>query len=122
MRAERAVTQEAAASEIGVVRDALARWEVGSANPDIRTMPAVIRFLGYDPQPEPDSFPETLVRARRALGLSQPELAQALGVLPGTLRSWEQEKYLPPADHMAAICERVRGLISGADQMSAASA
>src|SRR4051794_33495768 len=44
------LSQTAAATRIGVCRDALARWEIGATNPDVPVMPAVIRFLGYDPQ------------------------------------------------------------------------
>ena len=40
------MTQAAAAAEIGVCRDALARWEILPRVPHVETMPAVIAFLG----------------------------------------------------------------------------
>jgi len=34
-------------------------------------MPAIVRFLGYDPLPPAAYLPERLVAARRELGLTQ---------------------------------------------------
>jgi DNA-binding XRE family transcriptional regulator len=81
------LSQEKAAAAIGVCRDALARWEVGTSNPDPTVMPAVIRFLGYDPQPDARSFAEFLNRTKCSLGLNQQELASALGVPLGSLNA-----------------------------------
>ena len=52
-------------------------------------MPAIIQFLGYDPLPPANTFPERLATARRGLGLSQRKMAESLGIDPGTIQSWE---------------------------------
>ncbi len=52
-------------------------------------MPAIIRFLGYNPSPPPNSFRERLVWARKALGLSQKVMAEMLGIDPTMIRQWE---------------------------------
>jgi DNA-binding XRE family transcriptional regulator len=48
-RAVLGLSQAAAAAEIGVCRDALARWETLPRVPDVETMPAVITFLATTP-------------------------------------------------------------------------
>ncbi len=97
--------------DIGVCRDALAGWEVGMTNPDVRTVPAVIRFLGYDPQPEPWSFAQLLLQTRRTLGLNQPALAAALNVPTGTLRAWERDLNCPSTKRMTVVIDRARELV-----------
>jgi transcriptional regulator with XRE-family HTH domain len=58
-------------------------------------MPAIIRFLGYNPLPEANGWGERLVRHRTSLGLSQKEAALKLGVDPGTLARWERGEREP---------------------------
>ena len=45
----------------------------------------LIRFLGYDPSPPPESLGQSLKRYRQVRGMPQRELAKVLGVDPGTL-------------------------------------
>lgn len=52
-------------------------------------MPAIIRFLGCDPFPEPKSLPERLLAKRRAMGWLIKEAARELGVDEGTWGAWE---------------------------------
>jgi transcriptional regulator with XRE-family HTH domain len=72
--------QTEAGRELGVCRATLANWEWGRAQPPVGRMPAVIRFLGYDPHPDPMTVGETLRAYRRALGLTQRELGVQLGM------------------------------------------
>ncbi len=58
-------------------------------------MPAIIRFLGYNPLPEADTLGERLVRHRTSLGMMQGEAAKRLGVDPGTLARWERGEREP---------------------------
>lgn len=44
---------------------------------------------------QPENFPERVRGVRRQLGLSQEELAQALGVSFATVNRWENGKTLP---------------------------
>jgi hypothetical protein len=48
-------------------------------------MPAIIRFLGYNPLPEANTLAEQLVRYQRTLELSREGAALEIGVDPGTL-------------------------------------
>jgi DNA-binding XRE family transcriptional regulator len=70
-------------------------WERNATVPEVRYIPAIIQFLGYDPLPESSSLPERLATARRTLGLSQRKMAEQLGVDPSTLMGWEAARHQP---------------------------
>ncbi len=52
-------------------------------------LPSGPQVLGTDPNPAPRSLPERLRAARLSQGLSQKALAEALDLVPETLRAWE---------------------------------
>ena len=58
-------------------------------------MPAIIRFLGYNPLPPSSSWADRLVLARTVLGLSQKEAAARFGVDQCTLARWERGEREP---------------------------
>ncbi len=87
--------QKDVAEQIGVDKTSVFNWEANSASPEIRYMPAIIGFLGYNPLPEADTLGERLVRHRTSLGLSQKEAARRLGVDPSTLARWERGEREP---------------------------
>ena len=70
-------------------------WEGNATIPEVRYMPAIIQFLGYNPLPPASSLPERLASARKALGLSQRKMAVMLGVDPATLMGWEAGRHRP---------------------------
>jgi transcriptional regulator with XRE-family HTH domain len=72
-------------------------------------MPALLQFLGYDPLPEPKTLPERLIAKRRAVGWSIREVAQKLGVDPGTWRDWERGGVILYRDHRILVA-RLLGL------------
>jgi transcriptional regulator with XRE-family HTH domain len=78
--------QKKVADQISVDEATITNWERNAAVPAIRFIPAIIQFLGQDPLPPATAFPERLVIARRALGLSQRKMAESLGVDPGIYR------------------------------------
>lgn len=59
-------------------------WEKGNTEPPVASMPALLKFLGYDPFPEPKALSERLFVKRRAMGWSIQEAARNFGVDPGT--------------------------------------
>ena len=87
--------QKDVAEQLGVEKTSIANWECNRSIPEIRYMPAIIDFLGYDPLPPANTLAEQLVRKRTSLGLSQDESAKRLGVDPSTLAKWEQGKREP---------------------------
>ena len=115
LRARRKVlglTQAEAANRIGVVRDAVAKWESGLRKLDRRNMPSVIRFLGYDPQPPATTFGELIGRTRRTLGLNQTGIAKALGVPTQSLRMWERGCYMPKEERRRLLEARIVALMA----------
>jgi len=85
-----AITQEEAAALLGVNAWTVHNWETGQRKPEIRFIPALVGFLGYDPEPvDEGTLAGRLVARRRLLGLSQREAARSLQIDPGTWAGWE---------------------------------
>ena len=87
--------QSEVADRIGVHEQTITGWERNATVPEVRFIPVIIQFLGYNPFPAACSFPERLATARRALGLSQRKMAAKLGVDPATLMGWEAGRHQP---------------------------
>jgi transcriptional regulator with XRE-family HTH domain len=100
--------QKQVAGHIGVDQTTITNWEGNTTLPAIRHIPAILGFLGYDPFPAAQSFPERLAAARKRLGLSQRKLAEQLGVDPTTLRDWEAGRHRPTQKSLRVIA-RVLG-------------
>jgi transcriptional regulator with XRE-family HTH domain len=94
-RLDLGVSWKAVARQIGVDADSLTNWTKGRTQPDLRCLPLVIRFLGYDPRPAANSVGKALVRLREGQGVSQKRLAAMLRVDPSTLARWEREERVP---------------------------
>ena len=80
------------AAMLGVSESTVILWERQRTVPTVRLLPAIVRFLGYDPCPPGVTLAERVRAARRARGLSKAALAQRLGVDEGTVREWEAGK------------------------------
>jgi len=89
-RLQRKLGQKEAAHLLGVTSWTVFNWEKGRTDPPIESMPALVRFLGYDPFPQPTSLPERLLAKRRGMGWSIRKAAGQLGVDPGAWSDWEQ--------------------------------
>jgi transcriptional regulator with XRE-family HTH domain len=83
------LTQKEVAAQLGVVSWTILNWEKGHTEPPIKSIPAIKRFLGYGPFPEPKTLPQHLLAKRRAMGWSIEQAARALGVDPASWRNWE---------------------------------
>jgi transcriptional regulator with XRE-family HTH domain len=97
--------QKQVADQIGVHELTITNWEVNATDPEVRYMPAIIQFLGYNPLPESSSLPKRLAAARTALGLSQRKMAGKLGVDPATLMGWEAGRHQPTGKSLGLIGE-----------------
>jgi transcriptional regulator with XRE-family HTH domain len=85
-----AITQEQAAARLGVNAWTIHNWETGETKPAIQFIPALVGFLGYDPEPvDRGTLAGRLVAKRRELGFSQRVAARSLGIDPGTWAGWE---------------------------------
>jgi transcriptional regulator with XRE-family HTH domain len=101
--------QKDVAEQLGVDKTSVFNWEANTSKPEIRYMPAILRFLGYNPLPAANGWGERLVRQRTTLGLSQKEVAKHLSVDPSTLARWERGEREPTG----ALLERVRHFLRG---------
>ncbi len=82
----------------------LASWEGDEWSPAITAYPALVRFLGYEPWPEPKSLSEALLAERRRRGLVLKQAARQIGVDEGTLGRWERGEWKPTGLTAPAIC------------------
>src|ERR1700674_2055711 len=78
VRLDRGLSQRHTAEAIGCHPTALLHWEKGHAEPELRFLPAILRFLGYDPRPAPATFGGQIRAAREANGLSAREFSRRL--------------------------------------------
>jgi transcriptional regulator with XRE-family HTH domain len=97
--------QKQVAEQLGVDKMTISNWENGRSEPGPAHMPAVIRFLGYNPLPTPKGWPDRLVQTRTAMGLTQREAARRIGVDAGTLARWERGER-EPAGAFAKLASR----------------
>jgi transcriptional regulator with XRE-family HTH domain len=84
-----------AAQLIGTSCTSLNWWERDEREPLDRFWPAIIRYLGREPWPEPQSLGERLSAERRRRGLAIFEAAQLMGVDEGTWWWWESGQRTP---------------------------
>jgi transcriptional regulator with XRE-family HTH domain/pyrrolidone-carboxylate peptidase len=94
-----------AAQQIGVRTRTYTRWERRQDEPSARFRPAIARFLGYDPEPPPQTLGERIRAARLRSGLSQPQLAERLNVSASTVRAWEAGRVSRPTPRVRGIFE-----------------
>jgi transcriptional regulator with XRE-family HTH domain len=101
--------QSQVANKIGVHEMTITGWEGNATVPEVRYMPAIIQFLGYNPLPPANSLPERFTTARRALGMSQRKMAEKLGVDPATLMGWEAGRHQPTGKSLDLIAKVLEG-------------
>jgi transcriptional regulator with XRE-family HTH domain len=75
-------------------------------------MPAIIRFLGYNPLPEAKTLAEQLVRRGTTLGLSRERAARELGVDAGTPAQWERGERALLGEFLGRVNRFLDGQIS----------
>lgn len=106
------LTQGEAAALIGLTRDGLAKWEMGLREPGYTRTPAVIAFLGYNPEPAGETFAALIKRSRRQLGLSQGLFSRAIDVPVDTLRLWEQAKSRPTRSRTGSVVRQIESVLA----------
>jgi transcriptional regulator with XRE-family HTH domain len=106
VRLDRGLSQRRVAREIGCSQASLANWEKGHRAPEIRFLPSILAFLGYDPRPEPLTFGGRVRAAREGKGLSEQALARRLGLDPSTVCVWERDAVRRPYPHIRQTFER----------------
>jgi len=84
--------QRDVAQKLGVHEATIYNWENKRQSPQLRFLPSIIEFVGYVPyDTQPQALGKRIARWRRMPGLIQREVAQRLGLDPGTLGCWERD-------------------------------
>lgn len=113
MRAKRldlGLLQREVAQKLGATKDTVHNWETDRKSPELRFIPKMIGFLGYDPyDTQATALGERVIAVRRKLGLSQKGLARRLRIDPGTLGRWERSEGRPSR----ALRQRLDALLTG---------
>ena len=95
-RLDLGLTQRQVAHRLGVTESTIWNWEADHSIPQLRFIPGIIAFLGYDPyDTQSGHLGERVLAYRHTHGLSQKELAPRLGIDPGTLGKWERGQGQP---------------------------
>lgn len=102
-RLDLGLLQREVADRLGVNETSVTNWELSRTRPELRFLPRIFAFLGYDPRPNGATLAEQLVLCRTARGLSREAAARLLGVDPGTLWRWETGQRRPQKGFLAQI-------------------
>jgi transcriptional regulator with XRE-family HTH domain len=102
-RLELGLTQKQAAERLAINPSTVLNWETGRWAPPIRSMPAILGFLAYDPFPAPTTVGERLLQARRKHGWSIREAASHLGVDSTTWYDWERGELILFRKHRTTV-------------------
>ena len=80
---------------MGVNSFTLGNWEKNRCEPGVRHYPAIMDFLGYCPYQVGDTFGRRLMLHRTHRGLSQRDLARAIGADPSSIARCETGECTP---------------------------
>jgi transcriptional regulator with XRE-family HTH domain len=106
--------QKEVALTIGVDTNTITNWEKNRTSPKLYLIPAIIRFLGYNPFHTEDGLTLgwRIKKYREIQGLSQKELAKQLGVDPTTLARWEKGKNQTKGERTKEAAARLFSMVS----------
>ena len=103
-RIEQGLLQRELPERFGSDKATYANWEKDRRYPAMRHWPGIIKFLEFDPTPQPTTLGQRLFAHRRRYGLSRKALAISLGVDEGTLWRRETDDRAPTkAEHLQAL-------------------
>jgi transcriptional regulator with XRE-family HTH domain len=103
VRKQRGLLQREVAKALRIDSMSVVNWESNRTEVGVRFIPAIIRWLGYDPLPEAGSVGEWIVIERRRRGMARRQLALALRWDEGTLRQYEEDTAAPDARRLAQL-------------------
>ena len=102
-RLERTLTQGNAVAFLSVSVETLHNWETAKTAPAVKHWPAIMEFLGYCPYQRPRSLGDRLRLHRMHRGLTFEELAEMLGIDPGSIACWEAGEQEPRGKYRKLI-------------------
>ena len=97
------LTQKESADLMGANTETYQHWEKGYTEPEIESIPAIIRFLGYDPFPPPKTLQEQMLAKRRGMGWTVKMAAQVFGINRKTWKAWEHGESVPREESLSLL-------------------
>lgn len=94
--------QKDVAAQIGVTTSTIWNWE-HNWTIDLRYIPRVIEFLGYNPIPQPDDLLEKLAWHKQVNGLTFEDLGAEMGRDPEQLADWLSGRHTPSEKNREVI-------------------
>ena len=70
-------------------------WEMNHSEPELRFIPKIIEFLGYNPKPMPSDTLGRLAWYKWSRGLNYIELGNQMGIHPEQLTDWISGRHKP---------------------------
>lgn len=95
--------QRETAAQLGVTVATYRNWEMNRSEPDLRHIPAAIRFLGFDWRKFGDRIGDQVWQARTAAGLSIKDLSRILDSDESAICKWEAGLSLPSRRSLSKI-------------------
>ena len=93
-RIELGLYQKDVAARLGVTAPTVWNWE-NRGSVDLRFIPRVIEFLGYNPIPQPDDLLERLAWYKQVNGLTLEQLGVEMGRDPEQVADWLSGRHFP---------------------------
>ena len=90
---------------MGVGEYTVLNWEHDATTPPVTSMPAIIRFLGYEPFKLATTLREHMQAYRWRNGLSITEAARQIGVDESSWSQWERTGLIPWVRYRTLIDE-----------------
>lgn len=95
IRLDRGLGHKHVAEAIRATAGSVNSWEVGRAEPEVRYIPAIIKFLGYNPRSMPSDTLEQLRWFKWTHGMSLERLGKAMRRDPEQLAGWLSGRIRP---------------------------
>jgi transcriptional regulator with XRE-family HTH domain len=111
LRARR-IEQELKQSDVSVILQVseatITNWENNLTKPETRYIPAIIRFLGYNPNTaDTNSLGGRIKYYRQTNGLTHKKMGKIFGVNASTIGSWENNEHVPNRRLLKQIDEKI---------------
>lgn len=116
-RFELGLFQRQVAELLGVDECTVTNWEKHRTKQQLRLIPKIIEFLGYNPLgQDPENIGERVFQYRKCCGVSQKELAKRIGIDATTLSRLEKNKGRMFPSVLKKLTDFLRGIQSRTQQ------
>ncbi len=109
VRLDRGLFHKDIAEIIGVNECSINNWENGHKEPDLKHVPSIIAFIGFNPRPIPTGTLEKLEWYKWSHGLTYEELGKEMSIHPEQLMDWISGKRNP----FRKSLDKIEGFLQG---------